>query len=711
MEDANSFPRRGVSCGDPFRNTLPNILPKRWRVLTDIFFDRTRSRALTTSSLVFLGVYTFYSSYDAQAMKRFGSIMLGAVLVCGVNSLGNINRSFLTFPFSLAWIGLLNFWILYSNLYSKVIKSVDEVDILDLSEIFIIVVLAILMIIIDICALNTIVPIPGLSYNSYSSRMRHYSSHVKSRMRKLRKHASRDAFRGKSKVEDDDDDEVITHGSSLCRGLWCYCLSCWCCCCSFVQSIKGVVYIPSLLFVSSFTTAIILAFCAVSSLDWITATGRAIYTSTIAVQDGLDLLDRFDDTAEHLFDTYDPGQLANAISVLKAAALNDTYEGNLTEAVEVIELHEELLQNLTLTLVSFDFNTNNASYEDGVDLEHSILGRSLLSENTTDLDYITYEEMQTWFTQEYRPFISGVRSLMIGVVEVILSIVSNLFVPSIVSVNVAFWVGTISTLSVMRMYRETQRDLRKGSFSRRISGDNQARKEFNGMFSITHASTLLGIQFASGYVGFYVVSSLVFSIVFFLTWDQSWERFHGLEVLSGLAQVILIWVFKTLVFDLLWGRRLITKDRTTVLKSPNWAYYFFFSSFLGFLSGILNAIVRFLLLFFLSLGAIFRIDRSLFPESIRWMDSSYVSYMSYALAIHRHDNPYQLVAADAIVSNTHGTEESRRKRRNAFKWKLAYTLLIHPELRQFRKSKLTALPSNVLTEVKTMEAGDVIVDE
>ena len=104
--------------------------------------------------------------------------------------------------------------------------------------------------------------------------------------------------------------------------------------------------------------------------------------------------------------------------------------------------------------------------------------------------------------------------------------------------------------------------------------------------------------------------------------------------------------------------------------------------------------------------SLFRIDRTTFPPSLVKFDNAYVSFISFALAQHVHDNPVRIFGAESFRKNYEDNKDVPLKSRQArFRWQLAYTLLLDPSLQQHRRHNVNRLSKFVdVDDEKDMKA-------
>ena len=129
---------------------------------------------------------------------------------------------------------------------------------------------------------------------------------------------------------------------------------------------------------------------------------------------------------------------------------------------------------------------------------------------------------------------------------------------------------------------------------------------------------------------------------------------------------------------------LVDSSSKIIVKPILWNWYFIFSSSLGFLSGILSSFTRLVIYFIYAIISIFRVESTILPKYWSRFDVAYISFMSYISTLHQHENPICHTAID--LWQAQNSQKSQRSNRARNRWHLAYSLLIDPDLKKYRKN-------------------------
>jgi hypothetical protein len=302
------------------------------------------------------------------------------------------------------------------------------------------------------------------------------------------------------------------------------------------------------------------------------------------------------------------------------------------------------------------------------------------------------------------------------------SLCSSVIVSSKVASIVSFVIAALVIPFSLFSYKRITLELRKGKESRLQSSNPDVQKHLDSLFDFRYSPFLIGVQFSSAYVGFYLVFALVFSVIFFISWKRFWHYIDLNSLLVLFLQVLFVFLCVNVILVICVGRYLVS-DTSRIKKLFAWNWFFSFALFSGFISGVLGAFVRFVSLVVISLFSLFRSDITLFPKRVQLLDVTYVAFMGFVLGQHRHDNPHVHAFLDTFKSQEHRESESGfnisqwrfdsfkldtelgrtladnaqeqvlkepalEKRKRAIKrWRLAYSLVLDPTLCEYRRSR------------------------
>ena len=172
-------------------------------------------------------------------------------------------------------------------------------------------------------------------------------------------------------------------------------------------------------------------------------------------------------------------------------------------------------------------------------------------------------------------------------------------------------------------------------------------------FIITRAPTLLGVQFSSAIVGFFLLSAVVAAVLLLLTYQPLIDFVIFGDANPLVIQLVIMKVVQMVVLDRVLtrgqlldrvnkGGRLysVTDDGGNVIQRPvMWSWLSSVLLLFGFVTGVMSAVTRFVFHIVVSIVALFRLDQTIFPKRYIGFDAGYCAFMSVVMLRHRHTNP------------------------------------------------------------------------
>jgi hypothetical protein len=193
----------------------------------------------------------------------------------------------------------------------------------------------------------------------------------------------------------------------------------------------------------------------------------------------------------------------------------------------------------------------------------------------------------------------------------------------------------------------------------------------------TSSTMFLGVSVSSSYIGFYIIHFFCFGLLIFITN----RTLRGILLPEFLNEIFLIGSTRLIKFlmDRSASKRLVDRELNLITRPGWWSFYFILSSAIGLIAATVSASIRILIFIMYSAFSILCVDYTILPKSFVRLDYAHTSYLSYMYSVHCYDNPTMQIAAEMFRNPLSGTSKARSR------WKLAYTLLIDPQLSQYRK--------------------------
>jgi len=91
-----------------------------------------------------------------------------------------------------------------------------------------------------------------------------------------------------------------------------------------------------------------------------------------------------------------------------------------------------------------------------------------------------------------------------------------------------------------------------------------------------------------------------------------------------------------------------------------WTMYMSMMFAFGFITGLVSALLRLILLFLISGLAIFRLDITVFPSSLCEFDVAWVCFMSSVALDHRHTDRHYLAKIEQFIDRRSGRSGAKQ---------------------------------------------------
>jgi hypothetical protein len=474
-----------------------------------------------------------------------------------------------------------------------------------------------------------------------------------------------------------------------------------------VQESQSPVFIPSVLIASCFSTFLLMLFTATSTFEYFQTVSTELEQGIADYDHIVTFTKNSERFISHSLNVLDSYQIDQSLKRLFQLTKHFEEQADLllgSEFEENANLSKRLLQ---------EFKPYLHDLEKYVDSMHNESRRLCLDASDHCHEKSFFKEALKRYAAVSTSILSSLEDGRLLLNSLYFSLKVSWKVALAFSFIIAVLIIPVSLLS----YRRIILKLRNGKASRIQRNKSDVQKELDSVFDLRNSPFVVGVQFSSAYIGFYLVFVLVFSFFFFVSWERLW-KYIELSSLPNIAlQALVVFLCTNVVLIICLGRRLVS-DSSRVKKPLIWSWYFVIALFAGFISGVLGAFVRFVSLLVISFFSMFRIDFTLFPKRLQAFDITYVTFMSFVLGQHRHDNPHIYAFFDCFKAEKpresnfgfcrflrsfrfrfnsevheilptseqrHDSFAQERKRRASNRWKLAYMLVLDPSLREHRR--------------------------
>jgi len=623
-------------------------LQVQWPLGGDLFFDNIRSRAYVVLLLSFYIVSLFIETRNLNSFEIFWA---GIALVPVTGIFLRPNDAVVSRLWSLVFIGAvaaLNAWVLLN------LRDLEDSN--SVSFQFAIGIRIVITLVLDLSCILELVNLVFHTPYFFEYRQRVYLESSAEKLKKYRKQIASRTF-GR---ED-------PRGEPVPQSLWK----------RIRASFPKDLLVPSVLILSSFCTCFLLVY-----------TGAAVTQALLNVRSNLNKdLDSVTSTKvlflaldSFITDLADIALLSNLTQSLQLLERISPVLKNVTSSLENSGQNEDALQLTeaasSLTEASIMILKQVDAFQGSLDRLFDRTRNISSSRSVGSLEASGQDSFSAWLSNVFEKLITTTIAILGDTENLLQSLINNIPVPLIIAMSLSLLLSLYATISFA--YVKYIKRLREGkpiSLGTRDSSD----RNLWPVFELRKSALIFGVQFSSALIGFLLVFLLSYVLLYFLFLPETWKIIDIHAFIAFIVQFAIVHLLKVAVLDF-WGKFLISPDRTVVKDFRAWRWYYLTSIVLGFITGVLSALTRFGLIIFIGLLSLFRVDVTLFPDSLLRLDTCYVSFRSFVLANHRHDNP--VVSSFLYFLNEKGKSPvSKPKQR----WQMAYTPAIDPKLQDLRR--------------------------